>query len=72
MARPRIHHEKRVTTAVRLPESLHDRVKEAADDRDVSVNLLVTKALEEYLDRLVPAEEILSTRPAWAQEARTA
>jgi predicted transcriptional regulator len=73
VARPRVHHENRVTTAVRLPESLHLRLKAAADDRDVSVNLLVTKALEDYLDRLVPADEILATRPtAWGREARTA
>lgn len=72
MARPKVHHENRVTTAVRLPEGLHLRLKEAAEDRDVSVNLLVTKALEDYLARLVPADEILATRPAWAHEARSA
>lgn len=56
MARPRVY-ENRVTTAVRLPEDLHDRLKQAADERDVSVNYLMTKAVDDYLDRLVPAEE---------------
>jgi predicted HicB family RNase H-like nuclease len=59
MARPRVYDEKRVTTAVRLPESLHERLRDAADERDVSVNLLVMKAIDDYLDRLVPADDAL-------------
>lgn len=42
----------RITTAVRLPRDLHERLAEAAEDRDVSRNRLVTKALTAYLDRL--------------------
>ena len=56
MARPRIY-DKRITTAVRLPEGIHERLKEAADERDVSVNYLITKALDDYLGRLVPAKD---------------
>lgn len=59
MARPKKFHEKRVTTAVRLPEGLHDRLHEAADERDVSVNLLVTRAVSDYLERLRPVDEVL-------------
>lgn len=59
MARPRVYDEKRVTTAVRLPESLHERLRDAAGERDVSVNLLVVKAIDDYLDRLVPADDAL-------------
>jgi len=60
MARPRIFHEERVTTAVRLPQSVHRRLRQAAADRDVSANLLVTRAVTEFLDRLPTADEILS------------
>jgi predicted HicB family RNase H-like nuclease len=61
MARPRLHDEPRVSTQIRLPEDLHQRLKLAARDRDVSVNLIVTRALVEYLDRLEPADVVLST-----------
>lgn len=64
MARPKVHHEKRVSTAIRIPESLHDRLREAADERDVSVNLLATRALSEFLDSLISPEEL------WAAEYR--
>ena len=62
MGRPRVHDEERVTTAVRVPKTLHDRVRAAASERDVGVNLLVVRALEEYLDRLVPVDEVVRTR----------
>jgi hypothetical protein len=55
MARPRIYEEPRVVTAVRLPESIHRRLHDAASDRDVSANLLVTRAVSELLDRLPSA-----------------
>jgi predicted HicB family RNase H-like nuclease len=58
VARPRISDEPRVTTAVRLPESLHDRLRDCALERDVSVNLLVTRAVEAYLDHLPPVGEV--------------
>jgi hypothetical protein len=62
MGRPRVHDEPRVTTAVRVPKTLHERVRDAADERGVGVNTLVVRALEEYLDRLVPVDEVLRTR----------
>ncbi|MCU0270723.1 MAG: type II toxin-antitoxin system HicB family antitoxin [Acidimicrobiales bacterium] len=64
MGRPRVCDERRIVTAVRLPESLHRRLQLAASERDVSANLLVTKALDEYLRRLPDADEVLApTRP---------
>lgn len=54
----------RITTAVRLPAPIHERLKEAAEERDLSVNYLVVKAVEEFLDRLIPAEELRLTRSA--------
>ena len=61
MARPRVH-GKRVTTAVRLPAPLHGRLQEAAAERDLAANYLITRAIEEYLDRLTPLEELNLTR----------
>jgi predicted HicB family RNase H-like nuclease len=62
MARPKTHQVKRVTTAVRLPEPLHERLTTEAERREVSTNLLITKAVENYLDHLVPVDEVLATR----------
>lgn len=56
MARPKKHHDERRVTAVRLPVELHDRAKATAEERDVSVNWLVTRALAAYLDGLDAAE----------------
>lgn len=39
-----------MATAVRLPESLHAELQRQADDRDVSVNFLVVRAVTQYLD----------------------
>jgi predicted HicB family RNase H-like nuclease len=62
MARPKVHHEERITTAVRIPKDLHERLRDAADERQISVNLLVVKALDDYLDRLIPVGELQLTR----------
>lgn len=64
MARGSSNQEPRVTTAVRLSESLHARLLEAATERDVSVNLLVSKAVDDFLGRLVPVDELVRTRAA--------
>ena len=65
MARPRICEEDRVATAIRLPASLHAELRRVARARDVSVNYLITRAVEELLanaDR--PDEEVgLFARP---------
>lgn len=60
MGRPR-EYQDRVETGLRLPKDLHDRLVAAAAERDVSVNLLVTKAIDVYLDHLVPVDEVLRT-----------
>lgn len=62
MARPKLYEGKRVTTAVRVPERLHSRLTTAAAERDISVNYLVLKAVEDYLDRLIPADQLKLTR----------
>lgn len=60
MTRPRA----RTTTAIRFPEDVHQRLKEAADERDLSINFMVVKAVEEMLENLVPADELRLTRSA--------
>lgn len=52
----------RMTTAIRFPEELHDQLKTAAEDRDLSINFLVVKAVEEFLERLLPVDEFRLTR----------
>jgi predicted HicB family RNase H-like nuclease len=54
--------KQRTTTAIRFPDELHERLKQAADERDVSINFLVVKAVEESLSRLLPPEEFRLTR----------
>lgn len=49
MARPRLYDEPRIGLALRLPKTLRDELQRAADARDVSVNYLATKAIDEYL-----------------------
>lgn len=61
MSRPRVYHERRVQTSVRLPEGLHARLHAEAEDREVGVNLMVVRAIEHYLDALVPADQVLDT-----------
>lgn len=61
MGRPRVSDERRVATAVRFPESLHRRLHLAAAERAVSANLLVTKAVDEYLERLPSADAVLTS-----------
>lgn len=58
MARPRKFGD-RVTTAVRVPVDLHDRLVAVADDRDTSINNLIVKAADYYLEHVIkpmPAE----------------
>ena len=49
MARPKIYEERRVATAVRLPASVHAELQRLARARDVSVNYVITRAVEELL-----------------------
>lgn len=68
MGRPRISDERRIATAVRLPESLHRRLQLAASDRDVSANLLITKAVDDYLERLPSADMALTPKRSRAKQ----
>lgn len=48
----------RVSTAVRLPAELHAELQRQAEERDVSVNFLVTRAVAHYLRALGPADPL--------------
>lgn len=52
----------RTTTAIRFPEALHAALAQAAEERDLSMNYLVVKAVEDFLPRLKPADELRLTR----------
>lgn len=54
----------RTTTAIRFPDELHERLKQAAEERGLSINYVVVKAVEDFIDRLIPAEEFRLTRTA--------
>lgn len=52
----------RTATAVRFPDDVHDQLVRAAEERDLSVNYLVVKAVQDFLPRLIPADELTLTR----------
>lgn len=62
MGRPRQHATPRSATAIRFPSPLLEELHKAADERDVSVNWLVNRAVVDFLSRLLPLEEIVLTR----------
>ena len=64
MARPKLYEERRIPTAVRIPESLHQRLQEAAEEREISVNLLIIKAIENHLEHLPPLDDLLTDKSA--------
>lgn len=57
MARPR-EYPTRTSTAIRFSPETHARLEKAAKERDLSINWLVNRAVEYYLDRLIPVEEL--------------
>ena len=52
----------RKTTAIRFPEEVHANLTTAAAERDLSINYLVVKAVEEFLENLIPVGELRLTR----------
>jgi hypothetical protein len=51
-----------VGKTIQMSPELAERVKQAADDRCVSINVIVNRALEEFLDRLIPIDDLRLTR----------
>jgi len=61
VGRPREFSEDRVTKALRIDRALDERLKQVARERGVSVNVVATMALEDYLNRLLPLSELMKT-----------
>ncbi len=59
---PRPDRHVRTATAIRFPEALHAQLRQAAEDRDLSINYLVVRAVEDFLPRLIPVDEFTLTR----------
>ena len=51
--------EQRVLTQVRLPVDLWEQLRYEADQRDVSMSLLVVRAITRYLPTLTPVEDFV-------------
>lgn len=62
MGRPRLYTEPRISTGLRLTESMHTEMANAAHDRDLPMNRLIEVALRDFLDRLIPVSELKLTR----------
>lgn len=54
--------EEVVQLSLRVPTELHERLVEAAQERLVSVNWLAVKAISDFMDRLIPVDELALTR----------
>jgi hypothetical protein len=52
----------RSSICIRLPADLRDRLAAAAAEREVSMNWIAKHAIVDYLDRLIPVDEIKWTR----------
>ena len=52
----------RTATAIRFPEELHERLRQAANSYGLPLNFLVVKAMEEFLERMIPPDEFRLTR----------
>lgn len=51
-----------VQMSLRIPTDLHERLVGAAEERLVSVNWLAAKAISDFIDRLIPVDELRLTR----------
>ena len=71
MTRPRQHDERTVTTAVRLPPEVHERLKAAAEERDLSMNWMINRAVERFLERLIPVDELKFAKGEGLMSAET-
>lgn len=53
--------QKRIATAIRFPEDIHDELQEQAEMRGVSVNWLVVRAVETFLAQLPSRDKVEAT-----------
>lgn len=55
--------ETRPSTAVRLPPETYDRLRKEADRFGLSMNFIITKAVEDLLDNIIDPADLRLTRP---------
>lgn len=60
---PPVTDPEKTSTGYSLPTDLHNELREAAKARGVSASYLVQKAVEDYLPRLIPVDELTLVRP---------
>lgn len=53
--------QERVATAIRIPAKLHAELQEHAEMRDVSVNFLITRAIEQFIEGLPTRQQVEAT-----------
>lgn len=58
----RSERNERSATAIRFPAGVHEKLREASEAHGLPVNYLVVKAVEEFLENLLPPEELRLTR----------
>lgn len=49
-------------TVVRFPDEVWERMAAAANDHNVAINWLINKACKEFVDNMIPADEMQWTR----------
>jgi predicted transcriptional regulator len=59
--RPANPDEVMVQLGIKIPESVDKQLRAVAEERDVSRNRLIQRAIVEYLGRLKPAVEVLAS-----------
>ena len=57
------------TISLRLPESLHEKARELAEQEDISINQLITLALAEKISALM-TEDYLAARAKRGSQAK--
>jgi predicted HicB family RNase H-like nuclease len=57
VGRRRKYEPDRVTTAVRIPTEIHQKLQEEAEARDVSLNYLLVRGAQLVLERLTPLSD---------------
>jgi len=62
MARPPTFSKERITKAIRISPQLNEALTRIAEERQVSVNLVITWALEEYTAAAKGIDEIKHAR----------
>ena len=61
--RPKTYNYERQVKGVRISKELNDRLVSVAADYGVSSNVVINRAIEDYLNRLPPIDEVLPVTP---------